>query len=75
MQAAVLAVELLLFSPLPTAALAQPTDKPSEHEHGQQERDHHADADEHIDENDSGAAVEGHNPRWSGEGPPRFNRR
>ncbi len=42
------------------AALAQPTDEPSDHERGQQERDDHAHADEHIGENDSGAAL-----RWS----------
>jgi hypothetical protein len=37
------------------AALAQPTDEPSDHERGQQERDDHAHADEQIGENDSGA--------------------
>jgi hypothetical protein len=37
----------LLFSALSAAALAQPTDEPSDHEHGQQESDDHACADEH----------------------------
>jgi hypothetical protein len=41
------------------AALAQPTDEPSDHERGQQERDDHAHADEQIGENDSGAALDG----------------
>ncbi len=48
------------FGLLLAAALAQPTDEPSDHERGQQERDDHAHADEHIGENDSGAAL-----RWS----------
>jgi hypothetical protein len=38
----------LLFSALSAAALAQTTDEPSDHEHGQQESDDHACADEHI---------------------------
>jgi hypothetical protein len=46
-----------------SAALAQPTDGPSDHEHGQQERDDHAHADEHIGENDSGAVIDGHGAR------------
>jgi hypothetical protein len=46
-----------------SAALAQPTDEPSDHERGQQERDDHAHADEHIGENDSGAVVDGHDAR------------
>jgi len=50
----------LLFSVLSAAALAQPTDEPSDHERGQQERDDHADAGEHIGENNSGAALDGH---------------
>ena len=41
----------LLFSALSAAALAQPTDEPSDHERGQQERDDHAHADEHLGEN------------------------
>ena len=47
----------LLFSAQFAAVLAQPTDEPSDHERGQQERDDHAHADEHIGENDSGAAL------------------
>src|SRR5262249_48733626 len=50
-------------SALFAAALARPTDEPSDHEHGQQKRDDHAHADEHIDENDSGAALDGHDVR------------
>ena len=53
----------LLFSALFAAALAHPTDEPSDHERGQQERDDHAHADEHIGENDSGAALDGHDVR------------
>src|SRR5262245_22828421 len=73
----------LLFSALFAGALAQPTDEPSDHERGQQERDDHARADEHIGENYSGAALDGHDARrrlasmplygqWSGS-PRRFN--
>jgi hypothetical protein len=73
----------LLFSAPFAAVLAQPTDEPSDHQHGQQERDDHARADEHIGENDSGAALDGHDARrrfasmplygqWSGS-PRRFN--
>jgi hypothetical protein len=43
----------LLFSALFATVLAQPTDEPSDHESGQQERDDHAHADKHIGENDS----------------------
>ena len=50
----------LLLSALSAAALAQPSDEPSDHERGQQESDDHAHADEHIGENDSGAVF-----RWS----------
>jgi hypothetical protein len=53
----------LLFSAQFAAVLAQPTDEPSDPEHGQQERDDHAHADEHIGENDSGAALDGHDAR------------
>ena len=53
----------LLFSALSAAALAQPTDEPSDHEHGQQERDDYADASEHIGENNSRAVVDGHDAR------------
>jgi hypothetical protein len=53
----------LLFSALFAATLAQPTDEPSDHERGQQERDDHACADEHIGKNDSGAALDGHDAR------------
>jgi len=42
---------------------AQPTDEPSDHERGQQERLDHAHGDEHIGENDSGAALDGHDVR------------
>src|SRR5262245_1193797 len=72
-------VRLLLFA----AALAQPTNEPSDHQRGQPERDDHARADEHIGENYSGAALDGHDARrrfasmplygqWSGS-PRRFN--
>src|SRR6266481_4607083 len=72
----------LVFSAL-SAALAQPTAEPSDHGRGQQECDDHANADEYIDENDSGAALDGHDARrrfasmslygqWSGS-PRRFN--
>src|SRR5262249_19930521 len=52
-----------LFSALFAAALMQPNDDPFDHEHGQQERDDHAHADEHIGENDSGAALDCHDVR------------
>jgi hypothetical protein len=42
----------LLFS-APSAALAPPSDEPSDHEHGPHESDDHAYADEQIGENDS----------------------
>ena len=42
-----------LFSPLSAAARAQPIDEPSDHEHGHQERDDHADAAEHIGDNNN----------------------
>jgi len=45
---------------LSAAALAQPTDGPFDDERGQQERDGQADAGERIDENNSGAVVDGH---------------
>ncbi len=45
---------------LPAAALAQPIDEPSNHEHGHQEYDDHAHAHEHIGENDGRAAVDAH---------------
>jgi hypothetical protein len=72
----------LLFA-LFAAVLAQPTDEPSDHQRGQPERDDHARADEHIGENYSGAALDGHDARrrfasmplygqWSGS-PRRFN--
>jgi len=48
----------LLFS----AALAPPSDEPSDHEHGPHESDDHAYADEQIGENDSGAALDAHGP-------------
>jgi hypothetical protein len=38
----------------------QPTDEPADHEHGDQESDDHARADEHIGENKSGAVFDGH---------------
>ena len=52
----------LFFPPLSAAALAQPLDEPSDHEHGRQERDDHADVGDHIRENNSGAAVDAHPP-------------
>src|SRR6516225_6705975 len=45
---------------LPAAALAQPVDEPSCRQRGQQGCDDHAHADEHINENDGGAAVDVH---------------
>ena len=54
---------MLLFFALFTAALAQQTDEPSHHESGQQKRDDHAHADEHIGQNDSGATLDGHDVR------------
>ena len=62
----------LLFSALFAAALAQPTDEPSDHERGQQERDDHARADEHIDENYSGAALDGHDARRRVASMPQY---
>src|SRR5262249_17839028 len=72
-----------LFSALFAAGLTQPNDDPSDHEHGQQERDDHAHADEHIGENYSGAALDGHDARrrfasmplygQSSGSPRRFN--
>jgi hypothetical protein len=53
----------LLFSAVFAAALAQQTNEPSDYEHGQQERDDHAYADEHIGQNDSGAVLDGHGAR------------
>jgi len=53
----------LLFSALFAAALAQPTDEPSDQGHGQQERDDHAHADKHIDENNNGGVLDGHDAR------------
>jgi hypothetical protein len=61
----------LLFSALFAAALAQPTNEPSDHERGQQERDDHAHADEHIGENDSGAVLDGHGARRRSASMPR----
>jgi hypothetical protein len=49
----------LLFSAA-SAALAPPSDEPSDHEHGPHESDDHSYADEQIGENDSGAALDGH---------------
>ena len=42
---------------LRAAVATLPTDEPSDHERGQQERDDHAHADEHIGENDSASTV------------------
>src|SRR5262249_11957993 len=72
-----------LFSALFAAGLTQPNDDPSDHEHGEQKRDDHSHADEHIGENYNGATLDGHDaPRgvasmplygqWSGS-PRRFN--
>jgi hypothetical protein len=52
--------------------LAQPTDAPSDHERGQQERDDHAYADEHIGENYSGAALDGHDARMRVASMPQY---
>src|SRR5262249_52418047 len=57
------AIAARLFSALFAAALAQPTNEPSDHKRGQQERDDHAHADEHIGQNDSGAVLDGHGAR------------
>ena len=62
----------LLFSALFAAALAEPTDEPSDHECGQQERDDHAYADEHIGENDSGAALDDHDSRSRSASMPLY---
>src|SRR6266404_7662268 len=62
----------LLFSALFAAALAQPTNKPSDHERGQQERDDHAYADENISENDSGAVLDGHGARSRSASVPLY---
>ena len=45
---------------MPAAALAQPIDEPSCRQRGQQGCGDHAHADEHINENDGGAAVDVH---------------
>jgi hypothetical protein len=54
----------------PSAALALPTDEPSDHEHGPHESDDHAYADEQIGENDSGAALDAHRPSVGRMGSP-----
>src|SRR5262249_38371003 len=59
-------------SALFAAALAQPTDEPADHERGQQERDPHAHADEHIGENYSGAALDGHDARMRVASMPQY---
>ena len=53
----------LLFCALFAAVPVQPTNEPSDHESGQQKRDDHAYTDEHIGENYSGAALDGHDAR------------
>jgi hypothetical protein len=58
-----------LFS-APSAALALPTDEPSDHEHGPHESDDHAYADEQIGENDSGATLDAHRPSVGRMGSP-----
>jgi hypothetical protein len=50
----------VLGAALPEAARAQPIDEPSDREHGQQGCNDQAYADEHIGENDGGAAVDVH---------------
>src|SRR5215475_10539258 len=62
----------LLFSALFTTALAEPTNEPSDHERGQQERDDHAHADEHIGENESGAVLDGHGARTRSASMPLY---
>jgi hypothetical protein len=62
----------LLFSVLSAAALAQPPNEPSDHECGQQERDDHAHADEHIGENESGAVLDGHGARKRSASMPLY---
>jgi hypothetical protein len=64
--------QLVTFSALFAAVLAQPTDAPSDHERGQQERDDHAYADEHIGENYSGAALDGHDARMRVASMPQY---
>jgi hypothetical protein len=71
-QRATAAVRLLL-SALFAAALAQPTNEPSDHERGQKERDDHAYADEHIGENDSGAVLDGHGARSRSASVPLYD--
>jgi hypothetical protein len=63
---------MLLFSAPSAAALAQPSDEPSDHEHGQQENDDYARADKHIGENDSGAALDGHGARRRSASMPLY---
>jgi hypothetical protein len=55
----------LAASLLPVVRAARAADEPSDHEHGQQERDDQADAGEHIGENNSGAVLDGHDDRQS----------
>jgi 5-methylcytosine-specific restriction enzyme subunit McrC len=56
---------------------ARAADEPSDHEHGQQERDDQADAGEHIGENNSGAVLDGHDDRqsrgWAASVHGRYN--
>src|SRR5262249_27479689 len=52
------------------AAVAQPTDEPSDHERG----DDQPDAGEHIGENDSGAGVDGHDARGELATMPLYSR-
>jgi hypothetical protein len=59
-----------LLSSAPSAALALPTDEPSDHEHGPHESDDHAYADEQIGENDSHAALDAHRSISRADGLP-----
>jgi len=62
----------LLFSPLFAAALAQPTNEPSDRERGQQKRDDHAYTDEHIGENDCGGVHDGPGARRRSASMPLY---
>src|ERR687888_2456008 len=53
----------ILSAIIDRAMASQPSAESPDHEHGQQKRDDHAHADEHIGENDSGAALDGHSVR------------
>ena len=51
---------VVLGAALPVTALAQLIDQPSDREYGQERRDDHAHAHEHISEDHGGAGVDAH---------------